>query len=383
MSERKAIDYWMYNDLKEEIARLKSVWENECNGNDLRELTEKTDKGDCDRNDFNRYMALLIDASHYQKAIDEINEFKEKLPIYMTEYNQLGVCYERLKNYHEAYECYKIALGLMISSKEFNDVIISNYVKIIDKVNGLSIDDKEFEFLKELFNISLCNHFKHEIFTFKRRSHGFKYQPFNINTIDSLTNQYFYLAEKEQLNDPIEMPMLDDIGEESLICSNYRICSLTNNDNSMLMWSHYAEQHQGIMVEYWFGGELPNGVGMSKVSYDYAELRKDNQYIFNQYLLTKNKDWEYEKEVRLFSHKKSKIYYSDYSYPDINSDEINSVIASITLGLNFPKDKIQLIKSIIQRLNINRNSTTPPIELRQALLDPQNQFELIYRSVKY
>ncbi|MGR6830867.1 DUF2971 domain-containing protein [Aliivibrio wodanis] len=165
------------------------------------------------------------------------------------------------------------------------------------------------------------------------------------------------------------------------MCSDYRIYSLTNNNDSMLMWSHYADQHQGIMVEYWFGCELPDGVGIQKISYDHSKLRKDNQYRFNQYILTKNKDWEYEDEVRLFSHKKEKVFYENYSYPNVNLDKINASVKSITLGLKFPKDKIQLVKNIIQSINRNRSEHIPSIMLKQAELDPNNQFELIYNSI--
>ncbi|MEL0615019.1 hypothetical protein, partial [Marinomonas arenicola] len=77
-------------------------------------------------------------------------------------------------------------------------------------------------------------------FTADGGKHLFKYSYFNMNTLDALTNQYFYLSSREQLNDPIELPMLNKVGEGQLIDSNYRTFSLSHNINSMLMWSHYA-----------------------------------------------------------------------------------------------------------------------------------------------
>ncbi|WP_240798974.1 DUF2971 domain-containing protein, partial [Vibrio sp. F13] len=72
------------------------------------------------------------------------------------------------------------------------------------------------------------------------------------------------------------------------------------------------------MVEYWFGGEFPCGVGVEKVNYvdeSKRNLEKD-LYVFNQYLLTKNKDWSYEDEVRIFTNVKEKINFESFEYPN-------------------------------------------------------------------
>ena len=381
IKDEDVIKHWMYDSLKKDLSELSKQWNEENDKKGFKELEQMINSGEYNRSDLNKYLFMLIENEEFQQAIDELVKLKEKMPLNMLELNQLGVCYERMNDVPSAYEYYKLAVDVMVKSKENNNTIISNFISLIDKLKDKELSSEEYESLKELYNIALCRHFYHHTFIFKNRASSFKYQPFNINTIDSLTSKYFYLANKEQLNDPVEMPVLDHVGGESLMCSDYRILSLTNNNNSMLMWSHYADQHQGIMVEYWFGGELPDGVGISKVSYDHAQLRKDNQYIFNQYLLTKNNDWEYEDEVRVFSHKKKKVYYEDYCYPGINSNKINARVVSITLGLKFPKDKIQLIQSIIQGINRNRSEHIPPITLNQAVLDPDNQFELIFQPI--
>ena len=83
------------------------------------------------------------------------------------------------------------------------------------------------------------------------------------------------------------------------------------------MWSHYAEKHKGICLEY----EVPDNSEFKFVKYKRREpvfkLRKLMEYIFGHDfaeekintkedlysfalvpLLTKYKDWKYEKEVR-------------------------------------------------------------------------------------
>lgn len=375
------IAHLMHSSLKEEISTLSKKWNDFNEKKECAELDIKINSGEYDLSELKDYISALMNTGEYQKAIDAFALLEEKIPFSMSQFNQLGVCYGHLNDNISAYENYRLALNDMIKSKQYNHTLISNYIFIINKLSDIELTKEDFDSLKKFYNMALCNCFYFHTFTLKKRSFAFKYQPFNINTIDSLTNQYFYLANKEQLNDPIEMPLLDLVGGDALMCSDYRICSLTNNNNSMLMWSHYAEQHQGIMVEYWFGGELPDGVGINKISYDNAKSRTDNQYVFNQYLLTKNKDWKYENEVRLFTHKKEKLFYETYNYPDINLNKINARVATITLGLKFPKDKIELMKNIIQGINRDRCEHIPPITLKQAELDPNNQFELIYNPV--
>ncbi len=139
-----------------------------------------------------------------------------------------------------------------------------------------------------MLNTLLVNSFQWDRFLSSGNGRLYKYSPFNLNTLDSLINQYFYLPQKNQLNDPIEMPAISGIGPDHLIDSDYRICSFSKNQNSMLMWSHYTENHQGIMVEYQFCSGIPNGFGIGRIKYTNGEKRKMDQdkYIFNQYLLT-------------------------------------------------------------------------------------------------
>lgn len=208
----------------------------------------------------------------------------------------------------------------------------------------------------------------------------YKYYPFNINTIDALVNQYFYFPSKDHLNDPIELPTLDGIGGEQLIDSDYRICSFTDNNNSMLMWSHYTQNHEGIMIEYKFGHELPEGVGVSKVEYtnEHKRNKEQSKYLFNQYLLTENRDWSYEKEIRLISYKRDKVYFEKCNHIQRDRNKINAEILSITLGCKFPEAKLNLIKNIISTINNRKGAHEPKIKMRKAMISKDNPFKLEY-----
>ena len=238
----------------------------------------------------------------------------------------------------------------------------------------------DYNYWRNRLNLALVESFQWSRHLLHDNPRLFKYSPLNMNSLDSLVNQYFYLPEKQQLNDPIEMPSISDIGKEHFIDKDYRICSFSKNDNSMLMWSHYTGDHQGIMVEYEFGYGLPTGFGISEVKYTFGQKRQveKDKFIFNQYLLTKNKEWEYEEEVRLISYQTSKVYYERYSFPNPDRSKINARVLGITLGCNFPLSKLDFIKKIIIELNKNRNEAEPKIYLRKAQISEEKLFTLEY-----
>ena len=377
------LKHFLYQQLDTELKSLRSKWDNSYFCKELAKMKTKLSSGNMDSDDFLRLYNLGIECNEYDYVIESVTEFNNDNPPTMSSYNCIGVCYERKGELNYAFEHYKLALDLMRSSKNFNHVIIDNYVSCAKRLPNIDISQDEFDELRDLYNADLVNQFKWHTFTAGRWNRLFKYSPFNINAIDSLTNQYFYLASKEQLNDPIELPALNKVGSGHLIDSNYRVCSFSNNDNSMLMWSHYAQEHQGIMVEYWFGGEFPNGFGVEKVSYA-NELKRNKEkdlYIFNQYILTKNEEWSYEDEVRLFSNRSEKVGFEIFDYPNNDRSKINARVCSITIGYKFPEDKKLLISNIITLINSSRQSHEPRVTLREAYVSDDNRFALKYREI--
>ncbi|WP_171496555.1 DUF2971 domain-containing protein [Acinetobacter nosocomialis] len=373
-----------YEVLKEKLYAIK-------NKNDLAQTKEKFNKYNeiSSLDSFNQYEFLSycfsgITCKEYKIIINHINVFHENNKPTMSSYNLLGVCYEYEKEYNNALFSYGKALELMRVSKEKNYTIIQNYVNCYEKTKGHKVVGEEYDLLRTDFNLALIHSFKWNDFHLERFNTLYKYSPFNINTIDALTSQYFFLPSKKQLNDPIELPDLSKIQPNTYIFDKYYICSFSNNKNSMLMWSHYAQQHQGIMVEYFFGGELPFGFGISKVAYaDDIKRQKDkDKYIFNQFLLTKNQDWSYENEVRLFTFLRQKVEFESYKYPNPDRSKINASIRSITLGLNFPEDKKKLLGNLIKTLNFRRLSYEPEIIVKQAYLCDENSYSLKYREIQ-
>ena len=93
--------------------------------------------------------------------------------------------------------------------------------------------------------------------------------------------------------------------------------------DSMLMWSHYADEHKGICIEYEiedknfreveYSEKIPicEITKMLKIIFGHEfsktniDVENEDYYFALKPLLTKGKDWEYEGEVRcIFSRKK-------------------------------------------------------------------------------
>ncbi|AYO13887.1 DUF2971 domain-containing protein [Vibrio owensii] len=376
------IKHQTYEHLSSELESLTTKWNDAYYDTQLAEIKVKLSNGDMSSDDFLRLYHLGIECNEFDFVIENVTKFHAANQPTMSSYNCIGVCHERKKELRHAFEYYKLAIELMRSSKDYNHIIIGNYISCAERLPDVEIAEEEYIELRHWFNADLVNQFKWHTFTAKS-GRLFKYSPFNINSIDALTNQYFYLASKKQLNDPIELPTLSKLDSNSLIDTNYRICSLSSNNNSMLMWSHYAQEHQGIMVEYWFGGEFPCGVGIEKVSYvDESKRNLEKDLVpFNQYLLTKNNDWAYEDEVRIFTNVKEKINFESFEYPNADRTKINARICSITLGCDFPDDKRKLIANIANTINSKRESHVPKVTLREAFISQDNCFALEYRDI--
>lgn len=177
----------------------------------------------------------------------------------------------------------------------------------------------------------------------------YKYQAFSVNTLSSLSKSYLYFANPTQLNDPFDVAS-DSLEKQfknlKLNKNDFKLCSLSQINDSKLMWSHYTQEHTGICVGYNFL-YLPNYVGKDTVKYKNTNL--DEKDLFDnliEYWTLKSEDWEYEKEVRLLHYgDKQKIPYTFDVSEAIDKNIIALQIESIIFGLKFQNEDI--LKPII------------------------------------
>lgn len=124
--------------------------------------------------------------------------------------------------------------------------------------------------------------------------------------------------------------------------NNYKICCLSTTYKSYILWAHYANSFKGVAFEL----ELIQDQNFSKVSYkkDYPLINLlDNQNlqpkeIAKKILAVKHKDWNYEKEVRIFS--KKEWYF------------INNSIKKVIVGPRIEEPLLEVLKIICKQKNL-------------------------------
>lgn len=232
----------------------------------------------------------------------------------------------------------------------------------------------------------------------------YKYRDQGAGTIKLLQNFELYFNEPKNFNDPFDSfieydfsgsyseweKYLNEIGlpppdiknaldmirsgsfnpsSSALQSSQLKISCFSEEPDNMLLWSHYAKDHQGVCIGFKLYDEfesqcmhldpkdlnpihskVPKGIiPLSKVNYQlnmptsYNRLKDDNNRLM-EFVTTKSLNWEYEKEYRaiLNSHLviNNPIHFSPYEITDIifgiNTEEVDkNKIRSIVS--NYPK----------------------------------------------
>ena len=170
----------------------------------------------------------------------------------------------------------------------------------------------------------------------------------------------------------------------------FKTTCLSENSKSILMWSHYAQQHEGFCIEYDFNNAIESNFPTDRlVKVFYSDsmpklnvqslvqaIRKkfDPEYVKDpsitkltsetclEAIITKNTVWQYEEEWR--------IVLDNFS--DIQIDKI-PYATKIIMGINISeKNKASLLEIA--------NAKNPPIPVYQAYLLP-DKYEIDYYPV--
>lgn len=218
----------------------------------------------------------------------------------------------------------------MSSPQYFNDPFDFGVVQ-----NFLCLDSQEK--IEKYVDIGLI---KHKNFLLERGYNIDKEREFQIKRLQNLEK---YQEEYELLN-------------SEAINKNYGVLSLSGRWDSILMWSHYAEFHQGFNIGYNESKMRNSGLfgkgGPVIYSDEYPHLDPfDEHTIESSFVQThyKSKEWEYEEEYRL-----TKLFYPK---PPTEIDRTIKVpfefVEEINLGMNISyEDKLE-IKNIADEMNIN------------------------------
>lgn len=193
----------------------------------------------------------------------------------------------------------------------------------------------------------------------------FRYRADNDYTLDEIENSYIYFSERESLNDPFDSsPDLinftsDKIDPDAYLQlfrkyftsekdkmyfdKNYSIEELIKLTKeyipkylnefgiscfsmfpyiNMTLWANYANNHKGICLQFNYENDIEFFQGWRVVKY-FEELKQieynptENESQLMDVFYIKDKNWSYEKEVRLVKMKKGKVNFKKKSLRNI------------------------------------------------------------------
>lgn len=138
---------------------------------------------------------------------------------------------------------------------------------------------------------------------------------------------------------------LDNIRKEKF--TKIGVSCFSKNNTNLLMWSHYADSHQGICLEFdskyepfsrafnvEYKSEIPD------INIDLLFEKEENSEFIEKLLSFKSLDWKHEKEIRVFHQESNKSYF----YPTRS-------LKAIYFGLKANPSDIEMICSIIKSKN--------------------------------
>lgn len=169
----------------------------------------------------------------------------------------------------------------------------------------------------------------------------YKYRGFsNLQfVLDIFINKRLYASDFQDLNDPMEGAFIYSKGifsedEVNTIIgekAEYKILSLSETSNNMLMWSYYAEAHQGFVV----GVELSDNIDLRPVEYvESVPFISTVDNIAKSILTKKLKLWTHEQEHRAFKQ------YDKF---------VNVEIKELIFGLHSNSEQRELLTKIAKK----------------------------------
>ncbi len=246
----------------------------------------------------------------------------------------------------------------------------------------------------------------------------YKYRIFNINTVRTIVNSEVYFSSPNDFNDPFDcqIPLIyssseqewkdqlineyrkrlptntpenqikhliekqfsgKDIGEEikklatkeiENALKHVGIYCLSKAKNNILMYSHYADNHRGVCLEF-------SGIKGTMCSHAKKVIYKTSfprvKFIDSDFrtqgevqLLTKSSFWKYEKEYRILDFGEGPQIYN------FHEEELTGII----LGSKFPKPKYKLLRNLCK-------CRTKNIKIYEAKVNP-NKFALDIKLVE-
>jgi len=200
----------------------------------------------------------------------------------------------------------------------------------------------------------------------------YKYRTVNEYSLWSLSTPYIYFANPQELNDPMDLIGLSNIFTSLDPEFTPRVFSMSTNHLNTVMWGHYADGHNGFVIEYCFQEDenfLKQINNLTEVIY-----QERNEYNINstEDMLKvdterKHIHWQYEEEYRFLRFCANGILQHN-----------PNCIKAIYFGLKCSNENQKLIYQILSHHQVKE-----PIKYFQIILpnDICNLYELKTQEV--
>ena len=175
----------------------------------------------------------------------------------------------------------------------------------------------------------------------------YKYRNISSNYFENIfSEKSLFCSKYEELNDPSEWYFTSNeefnTANLQLEKNKYRICSLSRNYWSNLMWCLYANDHKGCCIEVEYSHNSDSGIKKVNISYDENIPQIDIIDNLVDVLSHKTTDWSHEQEVRVIKSDQSRV-----------KEKLSVIIKKIIVGCRTDKDDIKKIKDLLSIHGIN------------------------------
>ena len=207
------------------------------------------------------------------------------------------------------------------------------------------------------------------------------YKNKSVSPLESITNDFNkvlfrYRQDPKTFTDLFLKPFVEHISRIGVCCFSYTW-------NNILMWSHYADNHKGVVCEFDSNmlessiGRINNEVNAIVIgAVDYSPtfplINVSSSHTLlsaevRRAIFTKSIEWQYEKEVRILSNQTgrnqinrnsiSKIYLGA-RFSEKNKTEILDLAKQY-----FPKNQPEIINTIFDDRNYSLKEGLSPVSL--------------------
>lgn len=254
-------------------------------------------------------------------------------------------------------------LNMPISEQKLNDFFLEDYEKISEQ----EIFYHYSSFETSINNIILQQSLKfsnpiefNDPFDCSEKLLNIRFNPSHIDEVLKQNHSQYNRKDRRSLKIKEIKRQQNAIMKEKR--EEFKICCFSGKNDNVLMWSHYAEKHNGICCGFKFPVNIPKKFAIKPVRYQKSINKLEGEANLDKivlyWLTTKSQIWDYEDEYRAISISKK----PSISYEFINYDL--KYLKEIIFGCNVKEKQINAtIKKLKKEIPIKQ------IEFKRAYLN--------------